>query len=142
MPQQTGAGEPVPHGAFAAWLHRPVQGRDGEVVAGGETLVAFADVAVDELADLGPAALPPECFGEPPLEDFGVAGRGAGFGGTEDVVELAEVFLPDAATLAVAPFPAGIVVIGEAVNPFGFQPFHGGASCGTATAVGQLSGII
>jgi len=42
----------------------------------------------------------------------------------DEVVEFAEVFLPDSPAFAVHPGPLGIVVVGVPMNLLALEPFH------------------
>jgi len=44
--------------------------------------------------------------------------------GRDDVLEFAEVFLPNASTAIVDPGLFRVIVVGMALNLLGFQPFH------------------
>jgi hypothetical protein len=44
--------------------------------------------------------------------------------GLGDILGFAEIFLGEASAFAVFPTPVGIIVVGAAVNGFGFEPLH------------------
>lgn len=80
---------------------------------------------IDQLGDLGSMRLVPECQGQAPAQNLGILRRGANaLHGLGDVLGFTEIFLREAAALAMFPAPEGIIVVGVAVNGFGFEPMH------------------
>src|SRR5205823_8546312 len=68
---EDGLGQPVPHRPLAAWADGSVEGGDGQVLAGGQSLAAFPAMAVDEIDELSAGGFLPEGQGQSPLEDLG-----------------------------------------------------------------------
>jgi len=80
----------------------------------------------------------PESLRQPPLEDVGTEGRWPSpLASSNDVLQLAEVFLPDTSTALVAPFPLGVIVVGVPLKLLGFEPFHRRLLGESATMIGD-----
>jgi len=96
MTEQGGIAEPLPQGAFGAGFHSPIESGDDEVFADGQSLSSFGAKAFDMVDQVELLALTPERFGQAPAKDLRVQGGTTVSGdGLDDVLEFAEVFLPD-----------------------------------------------
>jgi hypothetical protein len=77
------------------------------------------------LDHLGSLGLLPEGLGQTPIQDHGVFGSGAGaLDSAGDILGFTEVFLREAAALAVFPSPQGQIIIGAPINGLGFESLH------------------
>jgi hypothetical protein len=80
---------------------------------------------VDVLNHLGSFGLVPQSLWQAPIQDHGVFRSGArAFYSAGDILGFAEVFLGEAAALAIFPPPEGEIVVGAAINGFGFESLH------------------
>jgi len=110
MSPQDGLAEPVPHGSFAAWADRPVDRGDCQVLTGRQSLPALGAMPVDMLDEFSASSFLPESLRQSPLEDLGANRRWpTPVNGRDDVLEFAEVFLPDASTAIVDPGPFRVI---------------------------------
>ena len=125
MPPQGGCGSPVEEGTFAQRLDGAVEGRQGDRGAHAQTLLALWTVGIDFVDDLGQATFFGQGFAQSEVKDLGVFRRWpSALNGVEDIVEFAEVLLPQASTSSSDPPPFGVVVIGISVDAFFFQALH------------------
>jgi hypothetical protein len=80
---------------------------------------------IDVVGDLGAGRLLPESLRQPPVQNHGVGGSGArALNRLGDILGFTEVLLGEAAALAVFPAPDREIIIGAAVNGFGFKSLH------------------
>jgi hypothetical protein len=87
--------------------------------------MAFGTMTVNPLDQLGPAGFLPEGLRESPLEDLSRdRGWPRSLDGGDDVFEFAEILLPDAPAAVVDACPVGVIVVGVAFDPFGFEAFQ------------------
>ena len=77
------------------------------------------------LGDLSSGGLLPEGLWQAPVQHHGIFGSGTGtLDSVGDVFGFSEVFLGEAAALAVPPPPEGEIIIGASVNGLGFESLH------------------
>ncbi len=108
------------------WSDSAIDGSDGEVLSGAQSLSTFRAVTVDETDELKVAGFLPEGLRQAPVKDFGTRwGWSTGVDGADNIVEFAKIFLPNAAAFALDPGPVGVIIISMAIDAFGFEAFHG-----------------
>jgi hypothetical protein len=80
---------------------------------------------VDVLDHLGSLGLLPESLWQAPIQDQGIFWNRAGaLNGASDILGFAEIFLGQAPALAIFPAPEREIVIGVAIDGFGFESMH------------------
>ena len=76
----------------------------------------------------------PERQRQAPVQDLGVLwSRPHSLHGLGDILSFAEIFLGKASAFAVFPTLVGIIVVGTAVDGFGFEPLHNAPFRGRTT---------
>ena len=72
-----------------------------------------------------PGGLLPESLRKAPVQNHGVFWSGASaLNSPGNILRFAEVFLGEASALAVLPPPLGEIIIGMAIDGFGFESLH------------------
>jgi hypothetical protein len=80
---------------------------------------------IDVLDNLGSFGLLPESQWQAPIQDHGVCWSGPrALKGSGDILRFTEVFLGEAPALADFPAPEREIIIGAAMDGFGFESMH------------------
>lgn len=118
---------PVGQLGFAGGMSGAVEGGQQEVLAGGQSLVAFGDLGIDEVHQADLLGLVIESGHVAEAGQAGGGGRQGSLGlgeGRQDVVQGAEVGGADNFGFAVHALALAGIVVGAPVNDFGGEGGH------------------